>query len=1126
MNPVGRESPDTQRRAILGIEAELEAEGFENAELIGSGGFGAVYRCVERALQRPVAVKVLRSGAGTADLERFLREQHTMGRLAQHPNIVTVLQVDVTATGQPYLVMPYCVRGSLHDAISRSGPLDYAVALRYAVKLAGALETAHRHGILHRDVKPANVLINDYGEPQLCDFGIAHVTGGFETGTGQITGSPAFTAPEVLLGRTSTIRSDVYSLGATLFSAVSGYAAFERKEGEDIVAQFVRLTRQPADRPPELPGDIGALIARAMAESPENRPTAEEFGDWFRELQRGKGLAVDGMSIGPSLERTESPPTRPPPPSIVAFPTPNTRFRPPRMPRDLVPRPRLTAMLDQAARKRLTLIHAPAGFGKSCVATQLAERLFDSGVRVAWLAIDADDNNVVTFCAHLVEALHRVDPSLGEELRLTLEEAGGLAERFVLTSLINEIHQHKQQMAVVIDDWHLVTSEPTRAALRFLLDKACHHLQLVVATRTKAGFPLGTLRVHDELLEIDSTALRFTIDEAQEFLSRPDGITLGRDDVARLTESTEGWVAALQLATLSMRRRHPEAGELLSGLSGRHQAIGEFLAENVLDTLEPAVVEFMMCTSITERVCGDLADALTGTGTGRSLLETVEERNLFLRRVDEDGEWFRYHPLFADYLRRRLERERPEHILTLHRTAAEWFALHGMTGDAVTHALAAGDGEWAAELVESTGFELLEKGQMASLLALVEALPADVAASRPQLQITVALADIALRRDVAAREALNRVYAVLDETAESAAVGDLRARCRVIEGVGAMLTDRTEGVRELVTGPLASPDSFDPWCVTAAAAVSAYLDIADGEFDEAKARRERAAAYFDNSAGPMTQTYSYCLSAIAAREQLDLRATEYYLNKAMRIAMNGRKTHGPAARLVGALLGDLRYEQNDLAEAERLLDGAFELGAMLGTVDFMIATYVTGAKVKAALGDREEAIRRLDAGMQVAIESDLSRLAASIVDERVRLGMPDGSADLSSDTDAPSGTANLTREIQRRTSIRRRLAARSPSAADSTADMARALVTRLSAQHRTHTALTAKLLLAEALSMSGDDLQAQQIAADTATRCAQIGLIRPILDAGPVISALLDRTGSPTAILDAIARERELRRSP
>ena len=219
----------TQGDMHAGVPAELVAAGFEDPEEIGRGGFGVVYRCNQRELDRTVAVKVLTADLEPDNLERFVREQVAMGKLSGHPHIVNIFQVGTTATGRPYIVMQYHPHGSLEAKIHDNGPVGWADALHIGVKVAGALETAHRRETLHRDVKPANILLTEYGEPQLTDFGIARIIGGFETADGAVMGSPAYTAPEVLLGQPPDVSSDVYSLASTLFCAGTGHAVFERR---------------------------------------------------------------------------------------------------------------------------------------------------------------------------------------------------------------------------------------------------------------------------------------------------------------------------------------------------------------------------------------------------------------------------------------------------------------------------------------------------------------------------------------------------------------------------------------------------------------------------------------------------------------------------------------------------------------------------------------------------------------------------------------------------------------------------------------------------------------------------------------------------------------------------------
>jgi serine/threonine-protein kinase PknK len=283
----------------------LGAAGFLNAEEIGRGGFGAVFRCEQPELDRTVAVKVLTAHLDPDNLERFLREQRAMGRLSGHPHIVTIMQVGTTGSGRPYIVMQYHPKGSLHERIQRRGTLDWTATLRLGVKICGALEAAHRAGTLHRDVKPGNILITEYGEPQLTDFGIARIAGGFQTSANTIAGSPGFTAPELLRGVRPTPASDVYGLGATLFCALTGHAAFERRSGEQVVAHFLRLTTQPvADlRSEGVPEYVCRLIERAMAADPAGRPaTAAAFGEELRSAQGRLERAVDDMALPADIE--------------------------------------------------------------------------------------------------------------------------------------------------------------------------------------------------------------------------------------------------------------------------------------------------------------------------------------------------------------------------------------------------------------------------------------------------------------------------------------------------------------------------------------------------------------------------------------------------------------------------------------------------------------------------------------------------------------------------------------------------------------------------------------------------------------------------------------------------------
>jgi serine/threonine protein kinase/N-acetylneuraminic acid mutarotase len=285
---------------MSGIAAELAAAGFTDPVEIGRGGSGVVYRCHQQSLGRNVAIKLLASDLDEDDRERFLREGYAMGALSGHPNIANILQVGVTDSGRPFIVMPYHPTGSLAERVRREGRIGWPEVMRIGVKVCGALETAHRAGTLHRDIKPANVLANDYGEPQLSDFGTARIAGGYKTVTGYFTGTLSYTAPEVLAGNPPTAAADVYSLGATLYALIAGRAPHERKADEDLIAHYLRITSTPVPdlRPGGIPADLCAAIEKAMANEPAERyASAAEFGRELQFVQRHNGLTPDTMAL-------------------------------------------------------------------------------------------------------------------------------------------------------------------------------------------------------------------------------------------------------------------------------------------------------------------------------------------------------------------------------------------------------------------------------------------------------------------------------------------------------------------------------------------------------------------------------------------------------------------------------------------------------------------------------------------------------------------------------------------------------------------------------------------------------------------------------------------------------------
>ena len=783
----------------------------------------------------------------------------------------------------------------------------------------------------------------------------------------------------------------------------------------------------------------------------------------------------------------------------------STKFHAPTYDGGLVQRDRLMELLREGRSRRLTLIHAPAGFGKTTLAVQWQRALREDGVPVAWLSLDGDDNHVALFVSHLVESVRRVNPSLPAELVDVLEQPSDDAPRYVLTELINHVAGEGQPLAIVLDDWHVIDDPDSASALEFLLDAGPSNLHLVITSRTRSP-AIGRLRVDNQVTEIDATQLRFDRTESADFLLGLNALPLDAADIRQLWSSTDGWVAALQLATLSLRdSRDPSA--MIQAFSGRHHSIGDYLAENVLNALEPDLLDFLVTTSICERLCGDLAAAVSGQRTGQALLEELERRDLFLRPLDDQREWFRYHHLFAAYLQRRLERDHPDRVEGLHRTAADWFADRGLISEAVTHSMAAGDASRALDLVESHAMDLVEDSHMATLLRLVDKLPAALVPSRPALQLAVAWANCLLQRLEAAQTGVDHVRAALDGNDD---VASLIAEADILQACIDVYHDRIDRAGELVAPYLDSSSAARPFITAVAGNIQSFVDIHVFDYALALQRQRSTAPFHEAAGGIFAGVYGRCFAGLAAFALLDLPAAERTCQEAFDLA---RRTAGPrshAARLAGSLVGQLRYERDDLDGAEQLLEACHELGAESGVVDFMIPTYVTLARIKALRGDIESAWALLDEGGDAAAELRLPRLQAAIQLERTKLhlalGEPEGANDVAAYVDAdllPGAVGGIDAAIRHDLlTLRARTMAASERYAHAI-ELAAEVLRDVERAHRPYAEVVARLELAEVQFVAGERDRSAATAIPALVSASQAGLVRTVVDVGPSLLRLV-----------------------
>jgi ATP/maltotriose-dependent transcriptional regulator MalT len=415
---------------------------------------------------------------------------------------------------------------------------------------------------------------------------------------------------------------------------------------------------------------------------------------------------------------------------VPAHPLIATKLHVPRPRAHLVHRAHLIEHLQQGAERALTLVSAPAGFGKT---TLLAQWLAQSGMPVAWLSLEEEDNDPVRFLTYLIAALQTLDAQLGTTSLALLHTPRPPSLETVLAVLTNDlVERGRDDFALVLDDYHVITADPIQHGMSFLLEHLPPHMHLILATRADPPFPLARLRAQGQLTEVRTADLRFGSAEASTFLHTVMGLDLEASAIATLESRTEGWIAGLQLAALSLQGR-TDIAEFLAAFTGSHRYVLDYLSEEVLARQPTPVQQFLLHTCILERLSGPLCDAVMGKPGSQATLETLERANLFVVALDDERGWYRYHHLFAEVLCSYLRQREPTMVPELHLRASAWCAQHDLPVAAVQHALAVPDVELAARLIEPIAFTVTFQGQLSTVLGWLNALPETLLRAHPFL---------------------------------------------------------------------------------------------------------------------------------------------------------------------------------------------------------------------------------------------------------------------------------------------------------------------------------------------------------------------------------------------------------
>jgi LuxR family maltose regulon positive regulatory protein len=789
----------------------------------------------------------------------------------------------------------------------------------------------------------------------------------------------------------------------------------------------------------------------------------------------------------------------------------------------LVPRPRLRERLQRGLASKLMLVSAPAGFGKTTLLVDwMASVSAPGGISTAWLSLDAGDNDPTAFWTYVVTALRTAVPGIGADALGLLDDPQPPPMQLVITTLLNDLAGADVDVVLLLDDYHVIDSLEVQTGMEFLLDHLPVRVHVAISSRADPALPLPRLRARGDLVEVRAADLRFTPGEAAAYLNGAMGLGLTVEDVEALEGRTEGWIAALQLAALSMAGRE-DVATFIAGFAGDDRYVVDYLVEEVLQRQPESVQSFLLQTSVLDRMTGSLCDALTQHDGGRAMLEALDRDNLFLVPLDDRRQWYRYHHLFAEVLQARLLFEQPERVPQLHLLASKWFAQNGDRSDAIRHAMAGGDVDGAADLVELELPTLRRDRREATLRGWLESLPDEVLRARPVLSNALAGAMLSTgtfdgveQRLIDAERWLETQDrqrgpstgpAYVDEEQFRRLPADVavhRAGFALARGdVDATVVFARRAV------DLAEDDDY-----LARGAASALLGLAAWwSGDVGLARTAYADCLLDFVRIGHVSDVLACSIALAdlllaqGRLREAFRAYEQALHLAS--LRGARAVRGTGDMYVG--LGALHVELDDVPSARRELARSAELGQPGALAQNAYRSRVTMARVCEAEGDLAAAIDLLDEAARVYV-GDFSPNVRPVPALRARAWLRQGRLDdavawVTQQGLSPTDDLSYLREFEHLTLARVLMAQHSRESGEAHLDTAVELLTRLlhAAEAGARHGSVIEIRIAQALAHQlRDDLSQAVLSLQAALNLAEPeGYVRIFVDEGAAMASLL-----------------------
>ncbi len=652
----------------------------------------------------------------------------------------------------------------------------------------------------------------------------------------------------------------------------------------------------------------------------------------------------------------------------MATPLLRTKFYIPPLQSGIVHRPRLIQKINEGLARKITLISAPVGFGKS---TLLSEWIPTSRRPVAWLSLEEADNDPIRFWAYFQAALQTLQQDLTNEAQAIFHSEGQPFEQAhiesFITLLVNYLSDHPQELALVLDDYHQIHNQVIHNGIAFLIDHLPPNMHIVLTSRADPPLPLPRLRARGQMNELRGEDLRFTAEEAVIFLNQVQLLDLSLDQILALEARTEGWIAGLQLAAISMQKGGDKQG-FIQSFTGSHRFVLDYLVDEVLSRQSEEEQTYLLDTSILEHFTGELCNAITGREDGQGMLEKLEQANLFLIPLDDERRWYRYHHLFADLLRRRLHELQPGRINSLHQRACEWFESEGLLPEAIDHALAMSDFERAARLIENAAEQQRQMGQITTLAGWMNALPVPIRRNFPALCLAYARALADSSQNIPITELIEDVEAGLaaEKWKEDPRFPSLKGQIAALRAYLAMIENRFEDSIQLSRQARELLDQGEAhWLIFVSLNLAGAYRFSDDQASSGQTYLE-ASELSQRVGDRMSALQALGLRGEVLEAQGHLREADRQFRQVLELAREYEIPTTPVTGYALTGLGRIWCEWNDLDTAERFVLEGIENGKKAAFQDVLLRGYLVLARIRQARGDFDEALAALDLTEPVA----------------------------------------------------------------------------------------------------------------------------------------------------------------